>query len=150
MYKQFCIVYFFFYCVDLLCSGSGKTSLLQALGGRETSNVTGEVYFNNQLASQRSKKHLGFVLQFDIFCWELTIRQVLDFSAAMRMDSALSAKDRKMVVDELVTELCLTHVVDCCIATVSGGHTQPVLLCLYLALFSVVNCGVSDVFYCGV
>jgi ABC-type multidrug transport system ATPase subunit len=54
-------------------SGSGKTTLLNTLAGRALSDVTGNIWFNNQQYDKSMKRKLAYVLQQDLFFEKLTV-----------------------------------------------------------------------------
>ncbi|RYH29131.1 ATP-binding cassette domain-containing protein [archaeon] len=68
-------------------SGAGKTTLLDALAGRKTTGVIkGEIYLNGLPKVDRYfRKIMGYVEQFDNLHTKSTPREVITFSAALRL-----------------------------------------------------------------
>lgn len=95
-------------------SGSGKTSFLTALAGRAHYGRIGGVVRLNGVAEPINKYRtvLGFVPQEDVMIRTLTVRQVLVFSANMRLPQSVSSADRATIVDAVLEVLELTDVQD--------------------------------------
>eukprot|EP00057_Strongylocentrotus_purpuratus_P008081 XP_011662555.1 PREDICTED: ATP-binding cassette sub-family G member 2 [Strongylocentrotus purpuratus] len=111
-------------------TGSGKTSLLDILAGRkEKSGVRGEVLINGNDLPRNFKCCSGYVLQDDVVMGTLTVRENLAFSAALRLPSTVSLKEKKERVDEVIHVLGLDDCKDTKIGSmfirgVSGGERK--------------------------
>ncbi|KAG1653953.1 hypothetical protein FOA52_008974 [Chlamydomonas sp. UWO 241] len=57
-------------------SGSGKSSLLQAVGGRSAGRPTGSMTFNGKPLSKAMKRRIGYVAQDDLLFAALTVYEV--------------------------------------------------------------------------
>lgn len=79
----------------MACSGAGKTTFLSTLCGRATYGVqTGRVLINGREDSiHRYKKVVGFVPQEDIMHRDLTVREILEFNAQVRLPKDLSSAE---------------------------------------------------------
>ncbi|KAL3421066.1 ABC transporter [Phlyctema vagabunda] len=102
-------------------SGSGKTSLLNCLSGRLSRKgleTTGTVLYNGapQLSSIRS----AYVLQQDILLPTLTVREILQYSAELRLPPPVSDDERAAVVEQVLLELGLKD----CADTRIGNHSH--------------------------
>jgi ABC-type transport system involved in cytochrome bd biosynthesis fused ATPase/permease subunit len=90
-------------------SGAGKTTLMDVLAGRKTQGVIhGECIVNGRPKQQETwARVVGYVEQADIHSAGLTVEESLEFSAALRLTSDVSAEMRRAYVLEvlLVTEL---------------------------------------------
>lgn len=64
-------------------SGGGKTTLLDVLAGRRRAEA-GLVTLNGERLCKRWRRHICYVLQQDIFFPNLTLRETLDYTAALR------------------------------------------------------------------
>ena len=113
-------------------SGSGKTTLLNTLAERITSSrlrQNGVVTFNGQ-PGVHSCRH-AYVMQQDILLPTLTVRETLQYSAALRLPSSTSAEARQRVVEEVIRELGLKECADTRIGNTqhrgcSGGEKRRV------------------------
>lgn len=89
-------------------SGSGKTSMLNIMANRISSNrlqKLGRTTYNGntKLSSVRS----AYVLQQDVLLPTLTVRETLRYSADLRLPPPTTAEERRSVVEEVILELGL-------------------------------------------
>lgn len=111
-------------------TGSGKSSLLDVLAGRKDPRfLSGQVLVDGCPQPKNFKCISGYVVQDDIVMGTLTVRENLNFSAALRMTVRCSRQERHRKVDELIEELGLMSVADSKIGTdlirgVSGGERK--------------------------
>lgn len=96
-------------------SGSGKSSLLACLS-HSCRSYSGHVLLNGQQLSSRQVKQIGFVRQEDIFIPTLTVREHLNFAAAMSLKAGRDEWPAR--VEQLLRQLGLTK----CAATIIGGQ----------------------------
>jgi len=114
-------------------SGSGKTTLLQALAGRMSSSDSGTICINGKVMSPAERcRHVSLVYQDEILGATLTVREALEFSAALRL-RALSASQRAGRVTWALKMLKLEAVADSRIGDtlrrgVSGGERRRVAI----------------------
>lgn len=110
-------------------SGSGKTSLLNALSQRvKSSNIAtkGNIYYNGQ--PNLSHVTHAFVLQQDILEPNLTCRETLKYAADLRLSDA-SKEYRYNIVEEIILELGLKECADTMVGDssrrgLSGGEKR--------------------------
>jgi ABC-type multidrug transport system ATPase subunit len=57
-------------------------------------------------------KLIGYVDQEDIHLADLTVREVLDFSAALRLPESMSKEQKRNRVDEILKQLGISHIAD--------------------------------------
>lgn len=89
-------------------SGSGKTTFLNLISGRSQYDVaSGSVLFNGAPRDARTKRSLGYVMQDDVFFSRLTVRETLNFTAAIRLSDALTSEEQAKIVDTVVSRLRL-------------------------------------------
>ena len=91
-------------------SGAGKTTLLNVLSGRANRGATrGEVTVNGHAVRDRDafRRVAAFVTQDDLMLETQTPREVLQFSAALRLPNSLSAAARASVVEAIILVLHL-------------------------------------------
>ncbi|XP_065906229.1 broad substrate specificity ATP-binding cassette transporter ABCG2-like [Dysidea avara] len=111
-------------------TGSGKTSLLDILAGhKDRKGLSGLVMINGQYQPVNFKCKSAYVVQDDVVMGTLTVRENIAFSAALRLPSTYTRRDRRQKVDLVIKELGLTHVADSKIGTeyirgISGGERK--------------------------
>jgi len=121
-------------------SGSGKTTLMDILAGRKrgAGKIEGEVLYGGSPASFGTLKHLcGYVEQFDTLIAELTVEQMLMYTAELKMPSALGKDKKREQVEEVISKLRLQKCRDTMIGNalargISGGQAKRVNIALAL------------------
>ncbi|XP_017489988.1 PREDICTED: protein white-like, partial [Rhagoletis zephyria] len=101
-------------------SGAGKTTLLNVLTARNLSNfaVEGCVKINGQTADVDMITSVSaYVQQQDLFLATLTVREHLVFQAMLRMNAAISPREKADRIVEVMRELSLEK----CADTIVGG-----------------------------
>ncbi|MBN3295870.1 ABCG2 protein, partial [Amia calva] len=94
-------------------SGGGKSSLLDVLAGRkDPAGLSGDVLIDGAPQPANFKCISGYVVQDDVVMGNLTVRENLLFSAALRLPTSISFKDKEERVG--------THL----IRGVSGGERK--------------------------
>ncbi|KJE95369.1 ABC transporter [Capsaspora owczarzaki ATCC 30864] len=101
-------------------SGSGKTTLLNILSGRsdDKMRVEGDILINGSPMEKRHRRVIGYVRQSDVHFNNLTCREILSFSANIRLPTELSVADRHQRVEAIIDELGLRK----CADTIVGGN----------------------------
>lgn len=97
-------------------SGSGKTTLLMRLLGRSKAfcdHEEGDVFINgnhewNGLESVVDK--VGYVPQFDVLYSDLTVLEVVQFSANWRLPKSIDHERKQLIVNEILTLLQIDHI----------------------------------------
>lgn len=109
-------------------SGAGKSTLLKALMG--TSPATfGEILMNGTNYYQEYgafKSMIGYVPQDDIIHLELTVEEVLQYAARIRMPDDTSAEERNKRVEEVMEVLELSFRRSTPVKKLSGGQRKRV------------------------
>nr|XP_056711303.1 broad substrate specificity ATP-binding cassette transporter ABCG2-like [Euleptes europaea] len=119
-------------------TGSGKSSLLDILATRkDPRGLTGEILINGHPQPPQFKCMSGYVIQDDIVMGTLTVRENLEFSAALRLPASMSSEEKKERVDQVIVELDLTKVANAKVGTqfirgISGGEKKRVCIGLEL------------------
>ncbi|CAE8650677.1 unnamed protein product [Polarella glacialis] len=121
-------------------SGSGKTTLMDVLAGRKhgAGTIEGEVLYGGAAAPAGALKHLcGYVEQFDTLIGELSVDQMLMYTAEMKLPLSLSKDKKRQRVDEVITKLRLEKCRHTVIGNVlkrgiSGGQSKRVNIALAL------------------
>ena len=87
-------------------TGSGKTTLMDVLAGRKTGGrISGDMRVNGHPKEVKSKtfaKISGYVEQTDIHLPQASVEEALDFSALLRLPTAVDAPTRKKFVKEML------------------------------------------------
>jgi len=105
-------------------SGSGKTSLLQVLGGRQAS--AGEVKIYGEQISQFRRSEISYVWQDDIFypSPSYTVRDQLMFEAYVKMPASTSQRALVESVDGVMKQMQIEHRAGTSLCLVSGGERR--------------------------
>lgn len=111
-------------------TGSGKSSFLDVLAARkDPAGLAGEVLIDGAPQPPNFKCLSGYVVQDDVVMGTLTVRENFRFSAALRLPSSVSQKEKEDKVNRLIKELGLTKVADSRVGTqlirgISGGERK--------------------------
>lgn len=112
-------------------SGSGKTTLLDVLAGRKNEGKTeGAISFSGQKPSRAFlRRYTGYVEQFDTLIGQLTVFEMLMYTAEMKRSRTESFKSKKAVVEDVIRKLALETCRDVLIGSqlhkgISGGQAK--------------------------
>jgi len=120
-------------------SGAGKTTLLNILAGRIVGGsrgrvVKGELLVNGErIRPTVFRKAVAYVTQEDALFPTATAREALEFSAHLRLSSAVSAADRALLVNDMLESLGLMRVQHTMVGSelirgLSGGEKKRVAI----------------------
>ncbi|MFZ0180280.1 MAG: FHA domain-containing protein [Candidatus Dormiibacterota bacterium] len=107
-------------------SGAGKTTLLNALTGFRPADE-GSVWLGGRdLYAEYDdlRRRIGYVPQDDIIHTQLSVRQVLRYTAELRFPHDVPRAERRLRVNDVLGELVLTERADLAIARLSGGQRK--------------------------
>lgn len=98
-------------------SGSGKTSLLNAISHRVKDKAfqkSGSVHYEAVAPStnnhhSRSNTKTAYVMQQDVLLPSLTVRETLQFAADLRLSASRTKSERRMMVEDVIQELGLSE-----------------------------------------
>jgi ABC-type multidrug transport system ATPase subunit len=115
-------------------SGAGKTTLLNCLSGRRISGMLGGTIKTNGsvLTSRNSfRKVAAFVTQDDLMLETQTPREVVTFSACLRLGGAIDRATRNKIIDDVIRMLHLEKAADTLVGDpqqggISGGERKRV------------------------
>lgn len=113
-------------------SGSGKTTFLNAMAGRANKDFSGELLFGGRERDRRTRRKIAYVTQEDLFFSKVTVKEVLTFTANVRLPESVSRKEKAARVEEIMAMLRLTKAADTKIGDglynkgVSGGERKRV------------------------
>lgn len=111
-------------------SGAGKTTLLDVLAQRKTGGeTTGSVLLNGVRAEPLSFARLsGYVEQSDLHVQEATVREALEFSAALRGGREVSDAEKSERVEGAMDKLQLRSVQDLLVKQLSPSHLKKLTI----------------------
>ena len=107
-------------------SGAGKSTLLNAISGTVRPQ-SGTVQYNGQdlyTYHDELKKNMGFVPQKDIMHKQLTLKEMLEYAARLRLQQDISDKERHQCVDRVMKELGISGAANTLLTRVSGGQLK--------------------------
>ncbi|PSC71035.1 ABC ATP-binding isoform 2 [Micractinium conductrix] len=114
-------------------TGSGKTSLINALAGRlpRGGSLEGSVLVNGAPRGRGFRAITAYVLQDDVLFSNLTVRETFRFAANIRLPTSINADTRMQLVEDVISELALGKAADTFIGSpwergVSGGERKRV------------------------
>jgi ABC-type multidrug transport system ATPase subunit len=99
-------------------SGSSKTTLLTALGGKLGGLLDGNITYNGKSFSNSMKRNMGFVTQDDVLYPHLTVAETLVFTALLRLENTFTKEEKIMHAESVITQLGLTK----CKNSIIGGQ----------------------------
>ncbi|XP_065906246.1 broad substrate specificity ATP-binding cassette transporter ABCG2-like isoform X2 [Dysidea avara] len=111
-------------------SGGGKTSLLDILADRKAKKgLSGYVLINGRRQPSNFKCASAYVVQEDLLMGTLSVRENIAFSAALRLPTSMTKKERSDKVESVIAELGLSHVANSKVGTelirgISGGQKK--------------------------
>ncbi|CAF4197328.1 unnamed protein product, partial [Adineta steineri] len=120
-------------------TGSGKSSLIDILACRKDPHgLSGQILLDGQVLPASYKYIVGYVVQQDIICGTLTVRENLMFSVNVRV-SDISEKERKERVMNVISKLGLDSCADSKVGTeftrgISGGEKKRTCIGMEMVL----------------
>ncbi|XP_058403456.1 broad substrate specificity ATP-binding cassette transporter ABCG2 isoform X1 [Diceros bicornis minor] len=111
-------------------TGGGKSSLLDVLAARKDPHgLSGDVLINGAVRPANFKCNSGYVVQDDVVMGTLTVRENLQFSAALRLPTTMTNHEKNERINKIIQELGLEKVADSKVGTqfirgVSGGERK--------------------------
>lgn len=112
-------------------SGAGKSTLLNVLAANNQRPYRGDIRVNGEPVMSGFRNVCVTIPQADVCYPALTGRQTLWYSALLRLPSSISKAKKKIIVEELLEELNLTHCADTLVGNedirgMSGGERKRV------------------------
>eukprot|EP01084_Bolivina_argentea_P263826 446696_1 len=102
-------------------SGSGKSSFLNCIAGRNTEGVSGEILFNDVQRPLNFARFTGYVIQDDLYFESLTVHETLKFAASLKLSKEFTKKHRQERIDSIIDELDLHNCRDTIIGGIGSG-----------------------------
>ena len=105
-------------------SGSGKTTLLDILAGRKTlGTIKGDILFGGRPPTPAYlKRYTGYVEQFDTLLPMLSPREMLRYTAELKLPSSVSRDEKFRRVEILIKRLKLVDCADVLIGNMAARH----------------------------
>ncbi|KAB1282249.1 ATP-binding cassette sub-family G member 2 [Camelus dromedarius] len=119
-------------------TGGGKSSLLDVLAARKDPHgLSGDVLINGAPRPANFKCNSGYVVQDDVVMGTLTVRENLQFSAALRLPTTMTNREKNARINMVIQELGLDKVADSKVGTqfirgVSGGERKRTSIAMEL------------------
>eukprot|EP01135_Chromosphaera_perkinsii_P010280 Nk52_evm22s2085 gene=Nk52_evmTU22s2085 len=120
-------------------SGAGKSTLLDVLAGRKTKGtITGTIRFDGKEAPQDFKQIAAYVQQTDTLMPTLKVRELLQYTAQLKLSSRKFTREQKEArVEAVINELGLQGCADTVIGDrltrgISGGQAKRVNIAMEL------------------
>ncbi|XP_061369448.1 ABC transporter G family member 11-like [Gastrolobium bilobum] len=117
-------------------SGSGKSTLLDALSSRLAANafLSGTILLNGRKA-KLSFGTAAYVTQDDNLIGTLTVREVISYSARLRLPNEMAWSDKRALIESTIVEMGLQDCADTVIGNwhlrgISGGEKRRVSIAL--------------------
>jgi len=120
--------------------GAGKSTFLNLLSRRlKGGSISGEVLVNgHEISKKKFNSISAYVMQDDALLGNLTPREILRFSARLRMPRSMSRKEKYRHVDKVIDRMNLTRCADSVIGHpglkrgISGGERKRTSIALEL------------------
>ena len=104
-------------------SGAGKTTLLDVLAQRTTTGIVqGEKTVNGRPLGPTFQRSTGYVQQQDLHLATTTVREALQFSAALRQPDFTPIEEKNAYVEEVITMLGMNSYGDALIGDADMGE----------------------------
>ncbi|XP_042406855.1 ABC transporter G family member 11-like [Zingiber officinale] len=121
-------------------SGSGKSTLLDALAGRLAANafLSGAILLNGRKA-KLSFGTAAYVTQDDTLIGTLTVREMISYSARLRLPDKMPREEKRALVEGTIMEMGLQDCADTVIGNwhlrgISGGEKRRVSIGLEILM----------------
>ena len=113
-------------------SGAGKSTLLDVIAGRKTTGtISGSIKFDGKDAPRNFKQITSYVQQMDVLMPTLKVRELLYYTAELKLPPTFSKAQKEERVENVIRELGLESCADTVIGDrlhrgISGGQAKRV------------------------
>lgn len=117
-------------CALMGASGAGKSTLLDVLAARKTTGeIAGDILFNGASRTASIMRSSAYVMQDNVHIGVLTVRQTLNYAAALRLSEKMTAQGKTKRVDKILDMLGLAEHADTLVGNeyirgISGGQLK--------------------------
>ncbi|XP_015340025.1 broad substrate specificity ATP-binding cassette transporter ABCG2-like isoform X1 [Marmota marmota marmota] len=118
-------------------TGGGKSFLLDILAARkDPRGLSGEVLVNGAPRNANFPCESGYVVQDDVVMGTLTVRENLQFSAALRLPTTVTNQEKNERINKVIKNLGLSKVADVKVGTqfISGGERKRTNIAMELIM----------------
>nr|QIK02750.1 ATP-binding cassette sub-family G member 4-like protein [Nilaparvata lugens] len=114
-------------------SGAGKSTLLNSLVGFGNEGMTGTILVNNQLMDASSFRKLScYIMQKGELLPYLTVGEAMMVSANLKLGASVNNREKKVIIDEILTAMGLNHCTETRCKNLSGGQKKRLLVAVEL------------------
>ncbi|KAM6177484.1 broad substrate specificity ATP-binding cassette transporter ABCG2-like [Erethizon dorsatum] len=114
-------------------AGAGKSVLLDVLAARKDPHgLSGDVLINGAPHPADFKCHSGYVAQDHVMMSTLTVRENLQFSAALRLPMTMTNLDKEKRINKVIEDLGLDKVADSKVGGLSGAERKRTSIAMEL------------------
>ncbi|VDP03138.1 unnamed protein product [Soboliphyme baturini] len=106
-------------------SGAGKSTLMNVLTGYKVKGASGEVMINGQKRNLAVFRRISaYIMQSDHVLENLTVKEAMTSAANLKLSNKISSKQKKRIVDEILTTLGLSQCKHTRGGRLSGGQRK--------------------------
>ncbi|XP_065644618.1 ATP-binding cassette sub-family G member 4 [Hydra vulgaris] len=117
-------------------SGAGKSSLLNILAGYSSNDggvIGGKILVNGiERNLRRFRKLSCYIMQDDVLMPNLTVIESMMVSANLHLKSILGYKEKRRVVEDILSIFGLSHICNTYMSEISGGQRKRLAIALEL------------------
>ncbi|XP_052754563.1 ATP-binding cassette sub-family G member 1-like [Galleria mellonella] len=114
-------------------SGAGKSTLLNVLAGYRVDGAGGHIYTNGEPRDLRQFKRLSrYIMQEDLLQPYITVREAMAIAADLKLGASITAREKVVVVEEIMQLLRLDKAKDTTTERLSGGERKRLSIALEL------------------
>ncbi|GJQ84325.1 hypothetical protein Trydic_g5263 [Trypoxylus dichotomus] len=115
-------------------SGAGKTTLLNVLAGYiNNANISGQIVVNNEPRNMHKFKKVScYIMQEDVLQKQLSVLELMNLAADLKLGSRFTAKEKSKIVMTVVQTIGLESCLKTRTESLSGGQSKRLAIALEL------------------
>ncbi|XP_023320497.1 ATP-binding cassette sub-family G member 1 [Eurytemora carolleeae] len=114
-------------------SGAGKSTLMNIMAGYRSSKVVGNITINAVPRNMRKFRRMSsYIMQDDCLSQHLTVEESMWVAANLKLGERLTARDKELVISEIMDNLGLTECAQTRTVKISGGQRKRLAIALEL------------------